>query len=322
MAVPDAAADAGFADGEVSDADLLLRPTQCAICQVVGNSDVLYESTLTRAAFTASTFSARRLPDLIHYRMVRCRSCGLVRSDPVLDAESLAQLYRVSSFDYGSELDGLRRTYGRAIDELARVTELPGRLLDIGAGNGFVLEVAEEHGWREAWGIEPSEHARHHARPHLRERIKPDVMRPGLFAPASFEGITLFQVLDHLSDPAAVLTECRELLVPGGAILAFNHNISSWSARLLGEHSPIIDVEHTYLYSPKTMRAIFEKIGFEILSLKPVRNTYSLSYLAQLLPLPRQAKQKLLGALARSRVGSSTWTVPLGNLCLIARRPG
>jgi SAM-dependent methyltransferase len=243
-----------------------------------------------------------------------------VRSDPVLDAASLVQLYQASTFDYGSELDGLRRTYGRALDELARVAERPGRLLDIGAGNGFVLEVAEDHGWREAWGIEPSEHARRHARPHLRERIKADVIRPGLFAPASFHGISLFQVLDHLSDPASVLEECRELLVPGGAILAFNHNVSSWSARLLGERSPIIDVEHTYLYSPKTMRALFERAGFSVVAVRPVRNTYSLRYLVQLLPLPRALKTAALAALGGSKLGTLPLTVPLGNLCLIARR--
>jgi SAM-dependent methyltransferase len=130
----------------------------------------------------------------------------------------------------------------------------------------------------------------------------------------------MFQVLDHMPDPAGLLDECRRVLRPGGVVLAFNHNVSAWSARLLGERSPIIDVEHTYLYSPATIRALFERSGFDVASVRPVRNTYSLKYLAHLLPLPDAQKKPLLSFLRRSSVGRLEVTVPLGNLCLIARR--
>jgi hypothetical protein len=103
-------------------------------------------------------------------------------------------------------------------------------------------------------------------------------------------------------------------------VLAFNHNVTAWSARLLGERSPIVDVEHTYLYSPATMRRLFGDAGFEIVSVRAARNTYSLSYLAQLLPLPARHKAALLARLRGSRVGAVKATVPLGNLRLIARR--
>jgi SAM-dependent methyltransferase len=132
--------------------------------------------------------------------------------------------------------------------------------------------------------------------------------------------VTMFQVLDHMPDPAALLEKCRPVLRPGGVVLAFNHNVTAWSARLLGERSPIIDVAHTYLYSPRTMRRLFEQEGYEVISLRPARNTYSLSYLAQLLPLPARAKAGLLVRLRASRAGGLEATVPLGNLCLIARR--
>jgi SAM-dependent methyltransferase len=299
---------------------LTLEPTSCAICGTAGNAEELYAATLTPDAFTATIFSARRLPDGVHYRVVRCGRCGLVRSDPVLGADALAQLYRASTFDYGDELDGLRATYRRALERLAEL--VPGRagLLDIGTGSGFVLELAQDSGWSGVRGVEPSEDAIAKARPDIGPMIAQDMMRPGLFEPGSFDAVTMFQVLDHMPDPLDLLDECRRVLKPGGAVMAFNHNVSAWSARLLGSRSPIIDVEHTYLYSPSTIRLLFDRAGFEVVSVKPVRNTYSVSYLARLLPLPARAKAQLLSLLQGSKAGQLKATVPLGNLCLLARR--
>jgi SAM-dependent methyltransferase len=297
-----------------------LAPTSCAICRTAGNADELYPATLTPDAFTAAVFSARRLPDRVHYRLVRCRACGLVRSDPVLGADGLAKLYAASTFDYADELDGLRATYGRALGKVAALVPDRAGLLDIGTGSGFVLELARDAGWSGVRGVEPSADAIAKASPDIRPRIVMDVMRSGLFEAGSFDAVTMFQVLDHMPDPADLLEECRRVLRPGGVVLAFNHNVTAWSARLLGERSPIIDVEHTYLYSPRTMRRLFEQAGYEVASVTPARNTYSVSYLAQLLPLRDRPKAGLLARLRRSRAGGLTLTVPLGNLCLIARR--
>jgi SAM-dependent methyltransferase len=296
-----------------------LQPTSCAICGTAGNADELFRATLTPSAFTATIFSARRLPDRVHYRVVRCRSCDLVRSDPVLGADGLAKLYRASTFEYGDELDGLCATYGRALAQLAELVPERAGLLDIGTGSGFVLELARDRGWTGVRGVEPSEDAVAKARSDIRPLISADVMRPGLFEPGSFDAVTMFQVLDHMPDPVGLLNECRRVLRPGGVVLAFNHNVTAWSARLLGERSPIIDVEHTYLYSPRTIRTLFDRAGFEVVSVRPVRNTYTVRYLAQLLPLPDRQKSRLLSLLRGSKVGRLEATVPLGNLCMMAR---
>ncbi len=281
-----------------------------------------WPATLSPEAFSAHVFSARRLPDRVHYRMVTCNTCGLVRSDPVASDDLLARLYAESSFNYSNEIRSIQVTYARALGWLEQHIPRRDSLLEVGCGNGFFLQQARQRGWSSVRGVEPSADAVAHAPPELAGVIVEDVMRAGLFPPDSFDAVCLFQVLDHIPDPVDLLRECLVVLQPGGHILALNHNVCGWYTRLLGERSPIVDIEHTYLYSPSTMHSIFDKAGFVDARVRSVWNTCSLAYLAQLGPFPAGIKAVLLRGLRTSAARRIRVKVPLGNLCLMARKPG
>ena len=292
-----------------------LVPTRCAICGVDGGADVIYPANVDPDTLDAVVFSARRPPDGIHFRMVRCRQCRLLRSDPIVPAEHLARLYAGSHFDE-SEVPNLRRTYGRALAELDHFGARKDALLEIGSGTGFFLEQARTQGYRRTVGVEPSAQAVAAASARAGIETVEDVMRPGLFAAGSFDVVCLFQTLDHLPDPGAVLEECARVMRPGGLLLAFNHDAAAPSARLLGERSPIVDVEHTYLFDAMTMRRLLAARGFTVIASGPVRNLVSLRHVAHLLPLPRP-----LRAIARRLAPPLSVWLPLGNLRTIGRVP-
>jgi SAM-dependent methyltransferase len=298
---------------------LLLHPTRCAVCRTEGNASELYPANFDFSDFNRNIFSARRLPDRIHYRMVKCNACGLVRSDPVADDATLGELYRQSTFEYGTEVTNLRGTYGRYLGRLVALGGGKGSLLEIGCGNGFFLEEAQARGYADVRGVEPSAEAVAKASPGVRAGIVCDMMRPNLFAEASFDVVCLFQVFDHLPDPVGVLAETHRVLKPGGLVLILNHNINALSARLLGERSPIIDLEHTYLYSATTLARLAGDQGFSTLETGAVFNDYTLHYLTRLVPFPRFLKRPLLAVLRGTPLGTLRVSVPLGNLYLIAR---
>ena len=298
-----------------------LCATRCAICGTESNTTELYPANFDFEALNPAVFSARRLPDRIHYRLVKCRACGLVRSDPIASPELLAQLYAQSAFSYGDEVADLRFTYGRYLAELERYGARKEALLEVGCGNGFFLEEALNQGYRSVHGIEPGREAVGGASPRVRDQIICGLMGPGVFTPGQFDVICLFQVFDHVPDPAALLDECFRVLKPGGLILAINHNVEAISARLLGERSPIVDIEHTYLYSPATMSRIFAAHGFQIRHVGLVFNRYTLFYLCRLLPLPPRLKRLALDWLQRRALGKWRLSLPLGNLQLVAQKP-
>ncbi len=296
--------------------------TQCAICESDAWDGEVYAERLGAEAATYDRFSARRQPDRVHYRMVRCRKCGLVRSDPVLPEQELARLYRGSAFDYEEESGCARLTYARYVRESLALLRDRARLLEIGCGNGFFLEEALGLGFGEVHGVEPSRQAVEAASPAVRDRIKNELFQEGLYSPGWFSLVCGFQVLDHLTRPNETLRLCRLLLQPGGVALFINHDVGAWTNRILGERSPIVDIEHTYLYDKKTMARIFRKNGFQVLRVFPVRNEYPLAYWCKMAPLPAWLKTRLLPAVKRSRCGR--WIVPMraGNLGILARAGG
>lgn len=298
-----------------------LRTTTCAICTTLDNAAELYPANFTPDDLSPAVFSARRLPDRVHYRIVRCNRCGLVRSDPVADPSVVAQLYHQSTFDYGEEVTNLSLTYGRYLDRLDRFGAQKESLLEIGCGNGFFLEQAHLQGFRDVRGVEPSSAAIALAPKHIRNNIVCSMMSPGLFQEATFDVICLFQVLDHIFDPVSLLTACLQILKPSGFILCLNHNIEALSARLLRSRSPIIDIEHTYLYSRVTISRLLSQCGFLVNETGNVWNRYSLIYLIHLLPLPARSKAWLLRTAGATSLGRLSCWIPLGNLFAIAQKP-
>ena len=300
-----------------------LLPTSCAICGSEANAIEMYPSNFSPQDFTPEIFSARRLPDKIHYRIVRCQSCGLVRSDPVIDPETLATLYAKSIQTYDAEVTNLMDSYVRYLDKAVGALfggSNKGRLLEIGCGSGFFLEKALEYGFSQVHGIEPSHQAVEKSAPNIQANIICDMLRPGLLQADYFDIICMFQVFDHIDAPGILLDECMKALKPGGGILFLNHDVKALTARLMGERSPIIDIEHTYLYDPTTIQKIVTRHGFTVKEVGPVTNRVSLRYLVHLLPLPRGIKGSLLKNLEDNPLGKITIPLQLGNLYLVAQK--
>lgn len=297
-----------------------LNPTRCAICGTLGAATELFPSTISPDAFDARHFSARRLPDRVHYRMVRCNKCGLVRSDPAADPASVASLYERSTFDYEAEVTNLRRTYAHYLGRLERHGLDRDGFVEIGCGNGFFLEEVLSRVYKNVKGVEPSREAIKVASETVRGLIVNDILRPGLMPQHSVAVACMFQVFDHLPDPGAALDELHRVIRPGGLALFLNHDAASWSARILGERSPIVDVEHFYLYSRETLAKLLQAHGFEVVESGSVWNEYTAGYMARLLPLPRALKSAVLRFLAWTRLGSPRVRLPLGNLYVVGKR--
>ncbi|OGK23188.1 hypothetical protein A3H80_04025 [Candidatus Roizmanbacteria bacterium RIFCSPLOWO2_02_FULL_37_19] len=291
---------------------------RCALC---GTDDftILYPANFKVHDIDAKIFSARRLPDRIHYQIVKCNKDGLIYSTPILEYKKIEKLYRKSFTTYDEHIKNLNETYGYYLKELNRFKSKKSRLLEIGCGNGFFLKEALFQGYKEVFGVEPGSKSVSMAPPEIRKNIVIDLFKHGLFKDNFFDVICCFQTFDHIPNPNEFLSECYKILKKGGHVLFINHDVESLSARILRESSPIIDIEHTYLYSKKTMREIFSKNKFRVLTIENAFSMHDLSHWIWLFPLPAGIKKVVLRLLKITGIGKAKIKIYPGNLVLIAR---
>ena len=294
--------------------------TKCPICESLGNAVPVYPSNVDETSFSTEVFSARRLPDRRHYQWVRCKSCTLLRSDPVLDVD-LEKLYVESTFDYSTEIDGLKKTYLKLVNKALKGKSFKKSIFEVGGGNGFFLEAAKDSHFAQVTGVEPSTEAINAARADIKPHMIASMMKDGVLKENSFEVGAMFHTLDHLSDPVTTLKDCLRALEPGGVFVVAIHNERSWSARLMGERSPIIDVEHTHLYTLKSGEALFRKIGFTDVSSGAYNNHYSLAYILHLIPISRTFRKRILESFMGSVLSKIKVVLPLGNMWVAGAKP-
>lgn len=264
-------------------------------------------------------YASRKPPELMHHRLLRCSSCDLVYASPAPRADALAQAYREAGYDSGHESRYASATYARLLSEI--LPRLPGKggAVDIGAGDGAFLSRLVAAGFEDVVGIEPSAAPIDAAAPEVRPLLRQDVFSPENFESGSLRLVTALQLLEHVPDPLGLCTGVCDLLHPGGALLVVCHDRTAPANRLMGRRSPIFDIEHLQLFSPRSLRALLERAGFGQVEVRRVVNRYPLRYWLRLAPLPGPLKSRLLMA-ARGRLGSRPLSLPAGNITAIGIR--
>ncbi len=259
-----------------------------------------------------------------HPPIVQCRRCGLVYTDPRPDGDNILETYQaVEDPLYIEEREGRVLTFEHHLEPLERLTGEPdGRpLLDVGAYTGVFVEIAAQHGW-DAWGVEPSSWAVERAQSRGLHMVQGTLETANL-PNGHFDVVTMWDVIEHLTNPRRALLEARRLLTPDGLLVVHTIDIESPFARLMGPRWPWLMEMHIYYFSRHTLRAMLKACGFRVLSDKPqgrfLRLGYLMNRVGAVLPLVGRPAEWLI-----TRLGLRSLAVPinLGDLfTAYARKP-
>lgn len=279
----------------------------------------LYPRTFQPDDLEPATFSARHSTKNPHCEIVRCLNCGLVFSQETLNDSELFDLYSKSEVNFDNLTQALRRDYWRPVARHVQGNRRASAL-EIGCSSGFFLEELLAQGFKKVEGVEPSLAAKRQASSGIRESIVSGFFEAESIPANEFDLVCSFHTLDHVNDPVAFVNACHRALKPGGICYFVVHDVEALQAKIFRERSPIIHVGHIYLFSKRTLRRLLDDCQLSVVAIKPLVNTYPLSYWLSLLPV--NAKLKSFLKAAGDFSGLSRWSPPVraGNLYAISQK--
>ena len=154
-----------------------------------------------------------------------------------------------------------------------------GRFLEIGCAGGWLLKAAGEAGWK-ARGVEISKEAAEFAAKKLGLEVFCGSLNEATFPPESFDVIYMADVLEHVPDPVGFSVELRRIVAPQGyvvvcgptALNALWRRLGMFFYGLFGKTRSIASAPyHLFEYTPRTLKRLFESVGFETVHLRKTK---------------------------------------------------
>jgi 2-polyprenyl-3-methyl-5-hydroxy-6-metoxy-1,4-benzoquinol methylase len=142
-----------------------------------------------------------------------------------------------------------------------------GKILDIGAGTGEFLSVAQQNGWNTT-GVEPSEKAKQIA---INKGVS-FVEALAQLEDHTFDVITMWHVLEHVPDLNHQIKELKRLLKPSGYLIVAVPNFNSFDAQHYGKFWAAYDVPiHFWHFSKTAIQKLFQKEQMELVKILPMK---------------------------------------------------
>lgn len=226
-------------------------------------------------------------------QIVKCKECGLIYTNPRHSVDEIVNAYsEAEEKDYVSQTEERRLTFERCLNLVEKYSK-PGRILDIGCASGVFLDVARKNGW-EVFGVEPCKWLVDYGNTNFGLNIVKGTLKEASLPSNSFDVITMWDVLEHTSDPTEELKEVNRLLKNGGLLIVNFPNIGDILARIAGKKWWFLLSVHIYYFTPKTLREMLKKTGFEPFKKKLHLQVLTLGYLSNMIRLYSKPISKIM----------------------------
>lgn len=215
-----------------------------------------------------------------------CEHCGFAFVHPIPTQQELKQLYSRAYFrnegktdrgytDYDKDKEPMRSIFELYLSKLERLSEKK-HIFDVGAATGYFLDIARSRGWK-TYGSEISEYGASEASRRGHQIIYGSIVdkRP----PEKMGAVTMWDVLEHVSDPLAYLRAANAMLEPEGILAINTVDRGSWWARFMGSRWHLmIPPEHLSYFTRESLEIALEACGFEPIEYRKIGKSFSPSY--------------------------------------------
>ena len=257
--------------------------------------------------------------------ILRCRECGLMWLHPKPELEQLHKVYDEGYYqnkgffqkdgnklygyvDYLAERINKQYDYQRVVGRVKKMLPEPapgaggpGRWLDVGCGLGFLMDVAFDQGFQ-VRGVEFNRSAIRYIQSKFTYPVDYGLVQELKFD-GVFDVISLFDVIEHMSDPAGALRFLRGIMAPGGVCAIQTMDSDSLMSRLIGKHLEDFrrTREHLYFFSRRSLSRMLDETGWEVVDIRFVGHTFQIGDLIKRLSVYAGWIEKLARILVRPR---------------------
>jgi SAM-dependent methyltransferase len=206
-----------------------------------------------------------------NFTLDKCKNCGLVFLNPMPTEKELTAFYPQESY-YSYHIDIFKKNPIKdffkklfLMDNSVKEPKFnkPGKILDIGCGNGWVLYQFKLKGW-EVYGVEPSKIGSE-----IGNKAGLNIFNGELLS-ASFDNLKFDYVrsnhsFEHIHNPNEIINEIHRILKSNGKLLIGIPNINGINAKIFNKYWYYLGAPvHTFNYCEKTITEILNKNGFKI----------------------------------------------------------
>jgi SAM-dependent methyltransferase len=229
------------------------------------NKSVVSDYTLDIEKRCPACFATRMraLGNKSGYALSECVACGVVFTTVRNHDNALGELYD-RYYDHAQFV--IPPIVAASLERFVRSCEgfrSANRWLDIGYGEGGMLEIASRFGWQ-CYGTEISPPAIEFGRTRG-WAVATDPESDPRFTHHGFDVITMIELLEHLPAPISLLQQAARWLRPGGLCYITTPNARSLNERLLGfEWSIFSPPEHVTIWTARGLRHALTKAGFKV----------------------------------------------------------
>lgn len=193
----------------------------------------------------------------------RCARCGTIMADVAFEhAQYESESYYSLRYRSRPEIDRYWGMRWRHVLRALRRRTPPGRLLDVGAGNGYFVHLARNEFAFEATGLEISEKEAAFAAAVLGTDLRIEMLAD--HAARDYQAVTMFNVLEHVPDPAGLLADAAARVRPGGYLVVTTPNPGCIQVRVRGldRWAMIEPPHHINLFTGKALGNLLRRAGF------------------------------------------------------------
>lgn len=204
--------------------------------------------------------------------LARCTGCGLVYVNHKFTAQELAQYYREGYYcgecglvyeNYFADEELKIQGFRSRVEQIWKHYIHRGKLLDLGCAAGYFLEAAKPY--FEVVGVELSDYAARYAREVFGHTVITGEVFDGKFPSNYFDVVTMWDVIEHLPNPRAVVQEIYRILKPRGLLVISTGDVESLNARRnLKGWKLIAPPWHLFYFSKRTLRQLLSTTGFRV----------------------------------------------------------